>query len=73
MFLSCNRETSIKFYLPKNSVKTHYFTENGPVEQEKRDKYLDLVASAVILQNTVDMSLVIQAPSAEGYPTQFLL
>ncbi len=28
-------------------------TENDPIEQEKRLKYLDLVASAVILQNTV--------------------
>ena len=41
-------------------------TENDPVEQEKRLKYLDLVANAVILQNTVDISLAIQALSAEG-------
>lgn len=39
-------------------------TENDPIEQEKRLEYLDLVASAVILQNTVDMSLVIQTLSA---------
>jgi len=30
-------------------------TENDPIEQEKRLKYLDLIASAVILQNTVDI------------------
>lgn len=48
--------------------KDGVITENDPVEQEKRLKYLDLVASAVILQNTFDMSLAIQALSAEGYP-----
>lgn len=41
-------------------------TENDPIEQEKRLKYLDLVASAVILQNTVDMSLAIQTLTAQG-------
>lgn len=41
-------------------------TENDPIEQEKRLKYLDLVASAVILQNTVDMSLAIQTLAAQG-------
>ncbi len=41
--------------------KDGVITENDPVEQEKRLKYLDLVASAVILQNTFDMSLAIQA------------
>ncbi|WP_200816799.1 Tn3 family transposase [Planktothrix sp. PCC 11201] len=34
-------------------------TENDPSEQEKRVKYLDLVASAVILQNAVDIYLVV--------------
>lgn len=43
-------------------------TENDPEEQEKRLKYLDLVASAVIFQNAVDMSLAVQQLSAEGYP-----
>lgn len=42
-------------------------TENDPIEQEKRVKYLDLVASAVILQNAFDMSKAIQALSLEGY------
>jgi TnpA family transposase len=41
-------------------------TENDPIEQEKRLKYLDLVASAVILHNTVDMSLAIQTLMSQG-------
>ncbi|MDV2997572.1 MAG: Tn3 family transposase TnXo19 [Chroococcidiopsis sp. SAG 2025] len=48
--------------------KDGVITENDPIEQEKRLKYLDLVASAVILQNTVDMSLAIQTLTAQGYP-----
>jgi TnpA family transposase len=47
--------------------KDGIITENDPEEQEKRLKYLDLIASAVILQNTIDLSLVIQQLSAEGY------
>jgi TnpA family transposase len=46
--------------------KDGVITENDPSEQEKRVKYLDLVASAVILQNAVDISLVVQQLSAEG-------
>ncbi|MDG0854773.1 Tn3 family transposase [Roseateles puraquae] len=34
--------------------------ENDPSEQQKRLRYIDLVASAVILQNTVDMMKVVQ-------------
>ena len=41
-------------------------TENDPVEQQKRLRYIDLVASAVILQNTVDMMRVIEDLRAEG-------
>jgi TnpA family transposase len=41
-------------------------TDNDPIEQEKRLKYLDLVASAVILHNTVDMSLAIQTLMSQG-------
>ncbi len=41
-------------------------TENDPEEQEKQIKYLDLVASAVILHNAVDLSLTIQQLSKEG-------
>ena len=47
--------------------KDGVITDNDPVEQEKRLKYLDLVASAVILQNTVDMTGVIRSLSAEGF------
>lgn len=47
--------------------KDGVITENDPVEQEKRLKYLDLVASAVILQNTVDLTRAIQGLSAEGF------
>jgi TnpA family transposase len=48
--------------------KQGVITEHDPEEQEKRLKYLDLVASAVILQNTVDISYAIRALSEEGYP-----
>lgn len=47
--------------------KDGVIAENDPSEQEKRVKYLDLVASAVILQNAVDISLVVQQLSAQGY------
>ncbi len=47
--------------------KQGIITENDPAEQEKRLKYLDLVASAVILQNTVDISYAIQEMGAEGH------
>ena len=43
--------------------KDGIITENDPVEQEKRLKYLDLVASAVIFHNTVDMTRAIQTLS----------
>ncbi|MCY7278268.1 MAG: Tn3 family transposase [Phormidesmis sp. CAN_BIN44] len=46
--------------------KQGVITENDPKEQEKRLKYLDLVASAVILQNAVDISYAVQTLSAEG-------
>jgi TnpA family transposase len=42
--------------------------ENDPEEQEKIIKYNDLVANAVIFQNVVDVSRVLQALIAEGYP-----
>lgn len=41
-------------------------TENDLNEQQKRIRYIDLVASAVILQNTVDMMRIIQELYAEG-------
>lgn len=42
--------------------------ENDPVEQQKRLRYIDLVASAVILQNTVDMTRVLQDMYQRGEP-----
>lgn len=40
--------------------------ENEPNEQQKRLRYIDLVASAVILQNTVDMMRIMQDMYAVG-------
>jgi len=42
-------------------------THNAPDEHEKRIKYNDLVASAQILPNVVDMSLILRQLAAEGY------
>ena len=39
-----------------------------PVEQTKRLKYMNLVANAVMLQNVVDLTGVLKAAAAEGYP-----
>jgi len=47
--------------------KEGVITENDPEEQEKRLKYLDLVANAVILHNAVDLSMVIQQLKTEGF------
>jgi TnpA family transposase len=47
--------------------KQGVITDLDPEEQEKRLKYLDLVASAVILQNTVDLSYVLRTLSEEGF------
>lgn len=41
--------------------------QNDPEEQQKRLRYNDLIAAAVILQNTVDMMRVIQTLIAEGH------
>ncbi len=40
--------------------------ENDPNEQQKRVRFIDLVASSVILQNTVDMMRVLQEMYADG-------
>jgi TnpA family transposase len=40
--------------------------ENDPDEQQKRLRYNDLIASAVILQNTVDMMHAIQKLDSQG-------
>jgi TnpA family transposase len=39
-----------------------------PVEQTKRVKYTSLVANAIMLQNVVDLTDVLNEMSAEGYP-----
>jgi TnpA family transposase len=39
-----------------------------PVEQTKRLKYMNLVANAVMLQNVVDLTGVLNTAAAEGYP-----
>ncbi len=41
--------------------------QNDPEEQQKRLRYNDLIAAAVILQNTVDMMRVLQQLVAEGH------
>ena len=49
-------------------AKAGRITDNDPLEQEKRLFYLDLVANAIILHNTVDLSHAIQAVSEKGFP-----
>lgn len=41
--------------------------ENDPDEQQKRLRYNDLVAGAVILQNTVDMTRILKQLQQEGW------
>jgi len=38
-----------------------------PVEQEKRIKYMNLVAHAVMLSNVVDLTEVLHTMTSEGY------
>lgn len=38
-----------------------------PVEQEKRIKYMNLVANAVMLSNVVDLTKVLNTMASEGY------
>lgn len=40
--------------------------ENDPEEQEKRIKYNDLVANAVIFQNVIDITLILRDLIKEG-------
>lgn len=42
--------------------------DNEPEEQQKRLRFNDLIASAVILQNTVDMMQTLHDLEAEGHP-----
>ena len=41
--------------------------ENDPDEQQKRLRYNDLVAGAVILQNTVDITRILKQLEREGW------
>ena len=49
-------------------AKAGLISDNDPLEQEKRMHYLDLVANAIILQNTIDLSQAIQAVRDQGFP-----
>ncbi len=40
---------------------------NDPVEQEKRIKYLNLVANTVMLQNVIDITMAISKVANEGF------
>lgn len=42
-------------------------TTNDPIEQEKRIKYMDVMANAVILQNAVDITHILRDLAREGY------
>lgn len=42
-------------------------TENDPIEQEKRIKYAEVVANAIILHNVVDMTNTIRKLINDGY------
>jgi len=44
--------------------------ENDPEEQEKRIKYNDLVANAVIFHNVIDQSRILTELIAEGFPVE---
>jgi len=41
--------------------------QRDPVEQEKRIKYMNLVANSVIMQNVVDMTNVLHEMALEGH------
>jgi Tn3 transposase DDE domain len=45
-------------------------TTNDPIEWEKRIKYSDLLANALILQNVVDMTRIIHQLVQEDYSFQ---
>jgi len=48
--------------------QTTAITDPDPQEQEKRIKYNDLVANAVMLHNVHDMTTALHELAAEGYP-----
>nr|WP_258074294.1 transposase [Brevibacillus laterosporus] len=43
------------------------FTENDPIEQEKRIKYNDLITNSVIFQNIVDITMILWQLKKESY------
>ena len=45
----------------------HLITSGDPVEQEKRIKYMNLVANAIMLHNVVDLTEILNQMVAEGY------
>lgn len=57
--------------LGKGNLGTFYtysdYPPNDPIEQEKRIKYIDVLANAVIIQNAVDMTRILRELAAEGY------
>jgi hypothetical protein len=42
--------------------------ENDPDEQQKQIRYNDLLASAVILQNAIDMARIVEDLRRQGWP-----
>jgi TnpA family transposase len=42
-------------------------TSGDPVEQEKRIKYMNLVANAIMLHNVVDLTMVLNQMATSGY------
>lgn len=45
----------------------HPITSGDPVEQEKRIKYMNLVANVIMLHNVVDLTMVLNQMVAEGH------
>jgi TnpA family transposase len=45
----------------------HIITSGDPVEQEKRIKYMNLVANTIMLHNVVDLTMVLNQMVASGY------
>ncbi|GAC1314711.1 MAG: hypothetical protein NVSMB27_50060 [Ktedonobacteraceae bacterium] len=44
--------------------------ENDPEEQQKRVRYTDIVANALMLQNVVDLTDALEKLKQRGYPVQ---
>jgi TnpA family transposase len=78
----CLADTEMRAYITASTNKLesyHNFTkwvsfggdgilpDKHSQDQEKRIKYIDLVANAIILQNTVDLTYAVRELVAEGY------